>query len=40
MNVDATKELQAGLARLREFWVNQAETRFRRVLAGGPHCTC
>jgi hypothetical protein len=36
MNVDATKELQAGLARLREFWVNQAETRFRRVLAGDP----
>lgn len=30
------QELQIGLARLREFWLNQAEASFRRVLAAEP----
>lgn len=36
MNDDLNKELQIGYARLREFWLNQAETSFRRVLAAEP----
>jgi hypothetical protein len=36
MNAEIDKDLRAGLARLREFWLNQAEGHFRRVLDAAP----
>jgi len=36
MNDETTKMLRIGLARLREFWLNQAEEIFGRVLAAEP----
>jgi tetratricopeptide (TPR) repeat protein len=37
MNELVQKELQVGLARLQEFWLNQAEESFQRVLAAAPN---